>query len=527
VELDKLTAPERALWRAFPRGELVDLTGTRGVRARTIRSEVIAALLLGAVPAEPGRTAAIRLDGARIPGTLSIGHAVIAVPVSLRRCEFLAGIDLSGAKVRGIDLKGSRLVGLLAPVAEIDGNLSLTECECQGEVVLTGAHIIGALQMQRARLEHPGEVALLGNRLVIDDDLLAQEAVINGQLRLAGARVGGIVFLDGATLRHEGGRALHGSKLSVGAGLLARAGFSATGEVAFNDASIERGVDFRGATLSNPGGNALTAIGLRAATFIWFGDGFTAHGAIRLSRVKIGTEIYMSGVRLKNPDGDAIRCRYARATTFVLDSDSEVDGTIDLRYSRFTDIRDSLACWSRRLRLSGLSYDALDPPLTAGQRVGWLRRDTDGYLPQNYETLAAMYRRLGDDSSARFVLLAKERERRGLLPWYGRAWSWLQEVTVGYGYRPLRATAWLAVFLALGTLVFGLHHPPAFQGTAHPAFNPFIYSVDLLVPLIDLGLRNSYDPQGPQRWLAYFLIAVGWILVTTIAAGILRVLRRQ
>ncbi len=69
--------------------------------------------------------------------------------------------------------------------------------------------------------------------------------------------------------------------------------------------------------------------------------------------------------------------------------------------------------------------------------------------------------------------------------------------------------------------------PPPFQAVAHPAFNPFIYTVDLLVPLVDLGLRSSYDPQGAQRWLAYLLIAVGWIFVTTIAAGILRVLRRQ
>ncbi|MGH3263369.1 MAG: hypothetical protein ACRDNS_15405 [Trebonia sp.] len=100
-------------------------------------------------------------------------------------------------------------------------------------------------------------------------------------------------------------------------------------------------------------------------------------------------------------------------------------------------------------------------------------------------------------------------------------------VTVGYGFRPLRAGAWLAVFLAFATLVFGLHHPPALPGTPHPAFNPFIYSLDLLVPLVNFGLRGAYDPQGPQRWLAYLLIAVGWVFATTIAAGIARVLRRQ
>jgi hypothetical protein len=34
--------------------------------------------------------------------------------------------------------------GLLAPLAEIDGNLSLIECECMAQVALTGAHITGA-----------------------------------------------------------------------------------------------------------------------------------------------------------------------------------------------------------------------------------------------------------------------------------------------------------------------------------------------------------------------------------------------
>jgi hypothetical protein len=53
VDLDDLSKSERALWRAFPRGELVDLTGARG-SARTVRAEVIGVLLLGAVSPEPG-----------------------------------------------------------------------------------------------------------------------------------------------------------------------------------------------------------------------------------------------------------------------------------------------------------------------------------------------------------------------------------------------------------------------------------------------------------------------------------------
>ena len=523
---DKLSAPERALWHAFADGEPVDLTRARGVRARVIRAEVIAALLLGAAPPARGQVAAVRLTGARITGPLNLGHSVITGPLSLRHCEFEAAIDLGGARVRSVDLEGSELAGLEAPLAQVDGNLRLISGTCSGQIVLTGARIAGALQMQRARLDHPGQVALLGNRLVIDDDLLAQEAVVDGEFRLAGARVGGMVGLDGATLRHEGRRALTAYKLTVGAGLLARSGFSAVGEVALYDADIDREVDFRGAALSNPGGAALAATGLRTGSYLGLSDGFTAQGSVWLSRVKVGAEINLSGGRITNPGGDALYGRYAQATTLVLDAGSALEGTADLRSARFTDIRDHPAAWPARLRLSGLDYRVLDPPLAAARRVRWLSLDTDGYLPQNYETLAAMYRALGDDAGARVVHLAKERARRTQLPWYGRAWSWLQEVTVGYGYRPLRATAWVAAFLALGSLAFGLHHPPPLAATPHPAFNPFIYTVDLLVPLVGLGMRDSYDPQGPERWLAYFLIAVGWIFVTTIAAGILRVLRR-
>lgn len=51
--------------------------------------------------------------------------------------------------------------------------------------------------------------------------------------------------------------------------------------------------------------------------------------------------------------------------------------------------------------------------------------------------------------------------------------------------------------------------------------------LDLLVPVIDFGQQSQFSPHGPLAWLAYGLIAAGWILATTIAAGITRTLRRQ
>jgi hypothetical protein len=57
----------------------------------------------------------------------------------------------------------------------------------------------------------------------------------------------------------------------------------------------------------------------------------------------------------------------------------------------------------------------------------------------------------GRDDDARTVLLAGERRRRGGLSGLGRAWCWLQDLTVGYGYRSLRAAGWLLLLFAIGT----------------------------------------------------------------------------
>ena len=527
VDVRTLSTAERALWDAFPCGEIVDLSGRPRVGARTIRAEVITALLLGAVPADAGRIAAVRLAGARITGTLDLGHGVITVPVRLRRCEVTNVIDLTAVKARDLDLSGSKLAGLTAPLAVIDGNLGLSRCECAGAVALSGAHVTGALDVQDTSLTRPGAVAFLGNRLSIDDDLIALRTTADGEFRLAGSRVGGSVLLDGATLRNEGGYALHAPNMSVGARFLARDGFSAHGKVQLAGLRVDGDLNFRNALLRNPGGDALLGYGIQTGASLALTEGFHAEGAVRLSRAKIGGAIFLEEARLDNPGGDAIRCRNTQAQTLHLGAGLEATGIVDFRNSQFANIRDEDADWPRRLRLTGLGYGELVPPLSAALRVQWLRCDVDGYVPRNYETLAAMYRNAGDDSAARQVLLAREREHRAHLPWYGRAWSWLQEVTVGYGYRPLRAAAWLLAFLAAGTLAFGLHHPPPLAGVPHPAFNPLVYTLDLVLPLVDLGQRSAYDPQGAQRWLAYLLIAVGWIFATTIASGIARVLRRQ
>jgi hypothetical protein len=173
-----------------------------------------------------------------------------------------------------------------------------------------------------------------------------------------------------------------------------------------------------------------------------------------------------------------------------------------------------------------LSYDRLTEPGTLAQRVAWLSRNATGYQPGPYEHLAAAYRRVGLDDQARRILLAKQRARRRTLPASARPWGLVQDAAVGYGYRPALAVAWLALFLAVGTVVFGLHPPTPAGPPPSPRFNSLVYSLDLLLPVINFGQGKAFLAQGGYQWLAYALTGVGWILATTIAAGVGRAVNR-
>lgn len=44
---------------------------------------------------------------------------------------------------------------------------------------------------------------------------------------------------------------------------------------------------------------------------------------------------------------------------------------------------------------------------------------------------------------------------------------------------------------------------------------------------LDTDATMAWNPQGIYQWLAYALIAAGWILATALIAGITRVLTRN
>ena len=154
----------------------------------------------------------------------------------------------------------------------------------------------------------------------------------------------------------------------------------------------------------------------------------------------------------------------------------------------------------------------------------------DGYAPQPYTQLIAVYRQEGRDGDARRVAYERERRRRGQLGLPGKLWNVFLQGTVGYGYKPLRALGWLAVLVLVGTLVFSSFHS---QGRLVPVKSPHspfvasIYTLDRLIPVVSFGLRDAFAPRGAAQWWAFAYTLLGWVLTIAVVAGVTAAVRRD
>jgi hypothetical protein len=61
----------------------------------------------------------------------------------------------------------------------------------------------------------------------------------------------------------------------------------------------------------------------------------------------------------------------------------------------------------------------------------------------------------------------------------------------------------------------------------HLVWNPFLFTLDQLIPIVDFGNKNRWALTGASQWLAATLQAAGWLLATTVATAVTRILRRQ
>ncbi|MDR7273968.1 hypothetical protein [Catenuloplanes atrovinosus] len=511
----------------------------------------------------------LRMPGARISGGLVLDRARIrSAGVAVQAERIIIGGDLAAgrADIEGlvivsqgrisgdVDLDRARCVAPAEPetVGEphallagdrgvigadslvVEGGFFARGATFDGELRMWHSRISGAVSLTDSTLTNPGRVAMRLDSATLDGGLfIGHDFSATGEIRAVYAQISRTFALRGARLSNPGGSALRAASMTLQGTLDAR-GSHLDGLVHLDDSVLNGPASFVGATLTNPGGVALAMNGVAASSTVNLCDGFSAVGQVQLSGSRIGSVLCLDLATLTaSPDPADTRRNAAFALRLWRTQVPElrlritsVTGPVDLRHARVGLLRDDPASWPEALHLTGLTYETLEPPATETDRRAWLARDPAKGQRQPYEQLAAVLRAQGDDDAARSVLLTRQRAHTRSAGWASRAWGVLQDVTVGYGYRPMLAALWLVVLLGAGTAAYSAHPPRAAEPGKAPEFHAVVYTLDVLLPLVDFGQQSAFVPAGRYLWLSYLLIAAGWILATTIAAALTRSLRR-
>lgn len=507
----------------------------------------------------------VRLSGARIGGFFDLSGARLSNPGG-RALD----ADRLQAEAHVLCQRGFRAEGeMRLQEAHIGGQLAFAEAKLanrggpavsadgvrveQGVFCSDGFTAVGAIRMVNARIGGPLEFngaeladsdgpALLADGLHVAASALLKEGfVAHGGVRFVGAHIDGDLSLNGATLVNPDDTALVADRLLVDGDVFCR-DFTAHGAVDVPEAHIRGVLELIRARLSNPGAWALDAEGLRVDRGVVAGAGVVAQGDIRLRTAKIEGLLDLGALSLEDPSGGRPTLDLGSVAAAELRLPATPGGAVlDLTGARVGQLHDPV--WRApaadvsaerpyRPRLTGLVYETLGPESdNLAARLDWVSQAREGYLPHAYDQLEGVLRAAGREEDAREVAIAKLRARRTQLRRPARWWSIFLDWTVGYGYRPWRALYALVSVITIGWGVFTWasweHLRPLKPADQLPQFAPWLYSIDSVLPVINLGQEGAWAATGAAQYWYAFSVLVGWVLGTALIAAVTAVLTRD
>jgi hypothetical protein len=507
-----LTEAEKLILKKAPKGEGADCRKIdhkvydvekpeEWPEARTVRAKFLEWLLRDKEAQKLIHDKGVRIIGIKVANQLDLECIRLPFPVAIFYSRFEGGLILYNANVQEIDLGSSFIAGMDADLMVMKSSLLLKNIISKGKMRMVGANIGGALVCTGAKFTNKKGNAFAGDGIVTKGDVFMDEIESTGDFRLVGAHIGGNLDCDGAKLKKGKGDAFSGDTFNV------------EGHVFLYNIKVT--------------------------------------GQFRLVSSTVGGGLYCAGASFKNKKETALRMTQAQIDgRLCFNRIKKVQGKIVLSNTKAGAFVDDDKSWpdpkKGEMILDGFEYGSFadKSPKEVKKRLKWLKLRPPGeYIPQPYQQLAKVYRKMGKDRDAKTVLLEKERMRRkyGKLNLFSKTWSYFLDLTIGYGYGIGRAVGFVAAIILLGTCIFYyskeckilLDTSAAASEIAKPYFNAFFYSIDVFVPFLDLHLEKYWMPDATTKlgwWVQlyrYFHIISGWVFSTLLVAGFTGLIRRE
>jgi len=557
--------------------EASGLVDHRGVQVRGVRIDGRPDLSCADVPFPLGFwgcafPAGLDLMHARLPGLFLNGshtRSITADRVTVTGGVFLRDkfhatgeVRLLGASVGGNlvcsdgTFENPDGAALNADGIQVTGGVFLHKgFHASGEVRLLNASVGGNLECSRGQFENPDAYALSADRIQVTGTVFLDEKFhATGVVRLLGASVGGNLDCSGGTFENPDADALCADRIQVTGNVFLGEKFQATGVVRLPGVSVGQNLDCSGGRFENPEGAALNADGIQVKGAVFLRQDFHATGVVRLLGASVGVDLDCSGGTFENPGGRALDAEGARIHHGLLVRGGRFgcDSGVNLAYARVRVLADAPVSWPARGRLvlDGFTYEGIKGETGAKGRLEWLERQypedrnqwRGTFRPQPYDHLARVLKQTGHEAEAVKVLIGKHRHLRryGTLSLRARAWDRFLGFTVGHGHRVWYLSFPALFFFLLGTFIFqqaksaDLIVPACANADAAAQrvgrFCPWMYSLDVLLPVVNLHQEEVWRPDPTNRLLRWYFwaqILAGWFLATLLVAGLTGIVRRE
>jgi len=535
-----------------------------------VSSAVLGALIMTNARFSSPTQVSLRATAAEIRGSFDMSASTFRSSASLTAARIGGQWLMAGVLVRGAGgaIRANRVhVGdgiFIEGNTSVDGELSLDDAQVDGEFVIQGDVDLGeiggvGLSARRIRvgrqvffqgLTAHGRVSMADcsigadltvNQVIVSgvaDAVDAQRAQIGGAVTIESSELSGTLNLNGA---HVGGDVLIAGTAtrSVTAQSASIAGTWAwtddgevRGQIVFDDATIGgRCMLQSGSFSSYEVQPTLQAADLEAEALVLHPDAsFT--GSVVASSARLRNAVFAAEVGASSGTSvlDLNRAEIGESLELTARSSFSELNLTNARVERFVDRQKS---WPTRLKVDGFRYRRLENAgeerLGSKQRLRWLRRDED-IKPMPYEQLAGVFRTTGQDADAADVMIAKRRRGRTLLRGLKRIRDLAFDITLGYGYRAGRIAWGIALTIIAGSIAFHYAWPDHFhsavaKGDPEPSFSSIVYTLDIVVPVLELHQRSAWQPTGWANTLTVVLTIAGWVLTTTAVAALTGLLR--
>jgi hypothetical protein len=570
----KPTPAERKVLAAAKAGTEAQL-GPNGIRpvklsaATKVRAELLRFLMLGGDAENPVHPSGVHVSSAWITGPLDLEACESQIALMLECCTLDEVPVLVDAQLGGVYLSGSKIPGLNGQRLRVQGNLVLSmlpladslACDffSTGVVDLSGVQISGQLICAGGKFWADEDIALnLDGATLGSDVLLTDGFFAKGEVSFCRATIQGHLACNGGHFSNPHKTALNCRRAEMKSSVFLENNFWAEGEVDFVWANIVGSLSLQGCRID---------------------------GLLELSSLIVGQTFIFERVKgfvldLDLTHGDSNLDALSPPISRIYLHEARVDVLSD-------DIEswDQMG----EVELSGFQYRSVQSRMMLGDRLALFRRSMrrGRFDCFPYNEYASFLRRSGNQEGAIQVVLERERRlriaERQEIARRGYEWSIVVLLLVlrssayraflGYGYRPdyslfwsviiilgayalfaqvynvgqfapnsdiiLNSTHWLdAVALSDALKPIGIDVPPLYLWAGHDpvavpmppsvdyeTFGPFLYAVDLFLPLDTIGQTEAWAPSKDRGWwgkIGYYarmpIQLMGWIITALVAA---------